>query len=160
MAQTASGGSSSAKLVVGIVLALVVGLAAGWSLSAFVTPPGSEAKPLLIQGLFTELSQIKTMEDARRAGYRTVTSPNMPPECAPDMGLRFSKNPILGGKNVPELPILLFNTKTELIGVEFMSLTPQQVPPWEHRPKGYPGMEFELWSLHIYIKDPKGACNP
>jgi len=119
-----------------------------------------QSKLLLTQGLFTELNNIKTVQDAERLGYKPVGAPGALPECVPDMGMHYSKNPLnmVDGKNFPELPMLMFNNKGQLIGFELESLTPQQVPPWEHLQQGHPGMEFEHWTLHIYIIDPHGAC--
>jgi len=62
-------------------------------------------------------------------------------------------------------PILMFNSKGELIGIEFESLNEpknpikgQAQPPWEDLKQGHPGMEFEHWVLHVYWQSPSDAC--
>lgn len=143
----------------GIIL-LIVGLAVGIGIGVGITFASlSEAlsesigdRLLITDEAFTSLPM--TLDEAEGQGYVTLGPPGVPPECVPNMGIHTAK--IVGGQ--PQDPILLFSDKGELIGVELESLTEQAFPPWEHRTEGHPGMEFDHWTLHMYIKDPKVAC--
>jgi len=137
----------------GIIL-LIVGLAVGIGIGVGITfaslseaPSESIGDRLLVtQGDFTSIPM--TLDEAKEQGY-VLLSP-----CVPMMGLHAAK--IVEGK--PQLPALLFNDKGELIGVDLESMAEQPYPPWEHLPQGHPTMEFEHWTLHMYFKDPVGAC--
>jgi len=142
----------------GIIL-LIVGLAVGIGIGFGITSASLSEAPsemqspmsigdrfLVTQGDFTGLPM--TLDEAEGQGYVTLSP------CVPVMGIHAAK--IVGG--IPQDPILLFDNKGELIGAELESMTEQPYPPWEHRPEGHPDMEFEHWTLHMYIKDPVGAC--
>ncbi len=142
----------------GIIL-LIVGLAVGIGIGFGITSASLSDAPsemqspmsigdrfLVTQGDFTNLPM--TLGEAEGQGYVTLSP------CVPVMGIHAAK--IVGG--IPQDPILLFDNKGELIGAELESMTEQPYPPWEHRPEGHPDMEFEHWTLHMYIKDPVGAC--
>lgn len=138
------------------IILLIVGLAVGIGIGVGITFASLSEKAdletsigdrfALTQGVFTSLPM--TLDEAEGQGYVHLS------ECVPIMGIHTAK--IVGG--IPQDPILLFNNKGKLIGVELESLTEQASPPWEHRPEGHPGMEFEHWTIHQYIKDPVGAC--
>jgi len=137
----------------GIIL-LIVGLAVGIGIGVGITFGSlSEASSesigdrfLVTQGDFTSIPM--TLDEAKEQGYVTVSP------CVPIMGIHAVK--IVEG--IPQDPALLFDNKGELIGVEVESMTEQTYPPWELLPQGHPDMEFEHWTLHMYFKDPKGAC--
>ena len=139
----------------GIIL-LIVGLAVGIGIGVGITFASLSEngdletsigdRLLVTQGDFASIPM--TLDEAKEQGYVPLS------ECVPVMGIHAAK--IVGG--IPQDPILLFSDKGELIGAELESMTEQPYPPWEHRPDGHPGMEFEHWTLHMYIKDPVGAC--
>jgi hypothetical protein len=88
------------------------------------------------------------------------------PACVDNHGRHFVKlaaNPSdpavapFAGKPV-DFITLLMNSKGNLMGLEFSSLSRQPSPPWEHSPKGHPDMGFEHWHMHIYFSDPTKAC--
>ncbi len=139
----------------GIIL-LIVGLAVGIGIGVGITFASLSEKGdletsigdrlLVTQGDFASIPM--TLDEAKEQGYVPLSP------CVPVMGIHAAK--IVGG--IPQDPILLFSDKGELIGAELESMTEQPYPPWEHRPEGHPGMEFEHWTLHMYFKDPVGAC--
>ncbi len=54
--------------------------------------------------------------------------------------------------------MLLMDSNGDIIGFQLMSLSPQPVPPWEYLQQGHMGMNFEHWSMHVYLRDPAKAC--
>jgi len=137
----------------GIIL-LIVGLAVGIGIGVGITFASLSEAPsksigdriLVTQGDFTSLPM--TLDEAKGQGYEPVTP------CEPIMGIHAAK--FVEGNL--QFPVLLFNDKDELIGIDLESMTEQPYPPWEHLPIGHPQHEYEHWSLHMYIKDPVGAC--
>jgi len=141
------------------IILLIVGLGVGIGIGFGITFASSSEAPsemqstksigdrlLVTHGAFTSLPM--TIDEARDQGYASLSP------CVPNMGIHSAK--IVNNK--PQDPMLLFNDKGELIGVELESMIEQPSPPWEHQSEGHPGMEFEHWTMHIYIKDPKGFC--
>jgi len=97
-----------------------------------------------------------TLDEAKAQGYL------LEGECLPWMGYHYVKATPDG--QVVYL-LLLFNSKSELIGIEFESLTEPKnrlkgssQPPWEDLKQGHLGLEFEHWILHIYWESPANAC--
>jgi len=142
----------------GIIL-LIVGLAVGIGIGVGITFASLSDAPsemqssksigdrlLITQGDFTSIPM--TLDEAEEQGY-VALSP-----CEPMMGIHAAK--FVEGNL--QFPALLFNDKGELIGVDFESMTEQPYPPWEHLPIGHIQHEYEHWSLHMYFKDPVGAC--
>jgi len=131
--------------------------------SIVATPAAPQAavdRLAITQGAFVNLLRYGTIRDAEAAGFRGMAAPGQQPECVPEMGMHYATGGrVVDGKFFPNLPLLLFNKRGELIGFELESLVPQPTPPWEHLPTGHPGMEFEHWTLHVYIKNPATACS-
>ena len=119
----------------------------------------SQGEPLKVTfGTFDALP--RTADEARANGWRQYE------ECFPNMGLHFMK-PAADRSDSTAIPwlgdtinnvVLITDSKGDTIGFEVMSLSKQPTPPWEHAPDGAPGLEYELWSLHIYSIVPDDAC--
>ena len=121
---------------------------------------GSQTEPLTVTfGSFDELP--RTADQALTNGWKQYE------ECFPNMGLHFMKpaadptDPTaitwLDGRidNV----VLITDSKGDTIGFEVMSRSQQPAPPWEFSPDGAPGLEYELWTLHVYSSSPHDACD-
>lgn len=143
--------STQRNLIVGLIIGLAIGLAVGYVVAGIFAPrPDAPARILILN--YPEqrlLPYPTTMEQARAEGYIPLD------ECVPFMGYHYGR--IVDGK--PVYPLLMFNGKGELIGIEFETLTPPSpLPPWDHLPQGHPGMEFEHWTLHVYWTPPPETC--
>ena len=88
------------------------------------------------------------------------------PDCADRLGRVFHRaaadpndpfSPMMMGEPANPL-MLLMDSDGEVIGFQLMSLSAQPVPPWEYLKKGHMGMNFQHWSLHVYLRDPAKAC--
>ena len=138
-----------------VPLALIVGLLLLLVLAAC----GSKQENLTVTfGTFNELP--RTADQALASGYKQYE------ECFPNMGVHYMKPAVdlndpnavtwLGDPINSVVPIT--DSKGDLIGFEVMSRTQQPVPPWEFSPDGAPGLEYELWTLHVYSRSPHDAC--
>ena len=147
------------KFVAVAVVLLVVGLAGGYAIVNFTRGP-APSRIMILTGF--EAQQLTdyptTLEQAKSEGYTLVS------ECVPWMGYHYAK---VTADGEVVFPVLLFNSKGELIGIEFESLNEPKnpikgaaQPPWEDLKQGHPGMEFEHWVLHIYWQSPANACPP
>ncbi len=147
----------NSKLVAVALVFLLVGLGGGYVVAQLTRGPAPARIMILTNYEGQQLADYPTtLDQAKAEGYQEVS------ECVPWMGYHYAK---ITPDGQVTYPALLFNSKGELIGIEFESLNEpvnpikgSAQPPWEDLKNGHPGMEYEHWTLHIYWKSPADAC--
>ncbi len=150
--------TKASKIVAVAVVFLLVGLGAGYVSANFMRTPGPARLMILTNYEGQQLSDYPlTLEQAKAQGYQDVSG------CITWMGFHYAK---VTADGQVTYPVLLFNSKGELIGIEFESLNEPRnplkgtaQPPWEDLKQGHEGMPFEHWTLHVYWKSPGDACS-
>ena len=119
----------------------------------------SQAEPLKVTfGTFDALP--RSANEALANGWKKYE------ECFPNMGQHYMKpaadpsdsTAVTWLGDAIDNVVLITDSEGDTIGFEVMSLSQQPAPPWEHAPDGAPGIEYELWTLHIYSSVPDDAC--
>lgn len=142
---------SIALLLIGLFVGLGIGMSFGPSILSTQDEHGLEHIHIAIDSDGPILDEIPVMSsrEAEGQGYVRIT------QCIRGMGFHHA----MIGPDGPQQPILLFDNNGKMIGLELDSMTEQSTPPWEHRPEGHVGMEFEHWTYHEYfVDDPTRAC--
>lgn len=104
---------------------------------------------LLTQDVFRSMPL--TMDEAVQEGWIDTE------ECVPNMGVHAVPPE---GDELEGLVALAYDVDGRITAIEFFSMEQQPTPPWEHNPDGVGEIDEELWTSHLYFRDPTDACEP